>query len=143
MTELANANISGKVVLQRIIAQFSTRRLLATGLQGVQFAIYQSQTSEAGVILQTINPMDNNDFEMNNAGILGTGVLDVPGNNWNDTSQVQITTGEVVCNTYDFKTKRKISMLNNAMQLAIASSAATPADDVVEVTFRIRILVHF
>jgi len=143
MTELANQNISGKVVLQRMICQFSTRRLTATGLRGLQFVIYQSQTSETGVVLQTINPMLNNDFEMNNSSILGTGVLDVPGNNWNDTSQIQITTGEVVCNTFDFSSKRKLSMLNNVLQIAIASESATPTDDVVEVTFKIRILVHF
>ena len=131
---------SQAITIERIIANFSSRRLLTGSVQAYAYGFSMIPVDQGGVLLDVINPLSANPFEWANQRIMNTGFMDVPATLIDGFVGGRALANAAICHEVDFKPRRRMTRSNTALVVGITSNAVGAVDFTIEVTLRFRIL---
>ena len=140
---LSDAESQGDTTIERIIIDFSVRRLLASDVSGLGF-IVQLMTDDETTALpsKVVNPLDqtNPEFTFGNKDVLLFGLLEYPPilvNGFTGTTSANFSSR---MRHVEFNGRRRLNRLNHSVQLWLATNTV---DDAMSVAFTSRILLRY
>ena len=140
---LSDAESQGDTTIERIIIDFTVRRLLATDVSAIGF-IVQMMTDDETTALpsKVVNPLDqtNPEFTFGNKDVLLFGLLESPPILVNGFTGTTSGNFGSLLRHVEFNGRRRLNRLNHSVQLWTATNTA---DDVMQVAFTSRILLRY
>jgi len=134
--------LQGEVIIERIILNFLTHRLLTDDLDGYGFLVSKQKTIPAtGLPTEILNPLETtaDNFEFGNKDLLLQGLLMVPECTIRSDTQALKINGRGEQQSYEFNGRRRLERLNQALTLTLAADVSS----VVRVFVQSRVLLRY
>ena len=140
---LSDAESQGDTTIERILIDFSVRRLLIDDVSALGFVV-QIMTDDETTALpsKVVNPLDqtNPEFTFGNKDVLLQGLLEYPSFLINGFDGTTTVNRETRMRHVEFNGRRRLNRLNHSIQLWLATNNV---DDVMSVAFTSRVLLRY